>query len=478
MAVLLAFNHSAYTQKTRKADDIRNVENNLAPNAEYVIAGEPLERYSVSERMEYYKIPSLSIAVIYKGKMVWAKAYGYADVERKVKADVNTIYQAASISKSINAAGILKLVEGGRLALDKDIRQYLKTWTFPDNELSQNITVTIRGLLSHTAGIGTGGFMGYTPGGPLPTINEMLDGKKPANNEPVRAVLTPNKKMQYSGGGTLITKKILQDNFGSDYDSLMQKLVLKPLSMHRSSFGQPLSSGVKNVALAYDRDKNQVPGKYNVYPEQAPDGLWTTPSDLAKFIMSIQGSIANKKGVLSGSTVKDMLAPVLTSSNAGLGLFVVDKSGEKYFTHNGANVGYRSRYYGSFTGGYGVVVFVNSDNDGIINEVINSVALTYKWKNFFNPEVRTIISLPDKSMDDFTGEYSSENPAVKILISKQDGQLELQLKKKEKMFFISEKAFFLKSSPTQIAEFVIVNGTVHALVVKQGDKVVLTAKKM
>jgi CubicO group peptidase (beta-lactamase class C family) len=478
MVVFLTVNHSAYTQETGKANDIGKVENSLAPDAEYVISGEPLARYSVYKRMDHYKIPSLSIAVINEGKLEWAKAYGYADVESKVIADVNTLYQAASISKSINALGILKLTEDGKLSLDKDIRQYLKTWTFPDNEFSKNIPITLRGLLSHTAGIGTGGFMGYSPGGPLPTINEMLDGKKPANNEPIRPVVIPNKKVQYSGGGTLITKKILQDNFGSDYDSLMHKLVFKPLSMNQSSFAQPLSSRVTNIALAYDREKKPIAGNYNIYPEQAPDGLWTTPSDLAKFVVSIQQSLVNGNGFLSRSTVEGMLTPVLPSSNAGLGLFVIDKSGEKYFTHNGANVGYRSRYFGSFAGGYGVVVFVNSDNDGIINEIINSVAITYKWKNFFNPEVRKIVSLPEESMDNFTGDYFSENPAVKISISKQDGQLELQVKKKEKMYFISDKAFFLKSSPAQIAEFVILNGRVQAVVVKQGDQVILTAKKM
>jgi CubicO group peptidase (beta-lactamase class C family) len=178
----------------------------------------------------------------------------------------------------------------------------------------------------------------------------MLDGKKPANNEPIRPVSTPNRKMQYSGGGTLITKKILQDKFGSNYDSLMQRLVFKPLSMKKSSFLQPLSSKIKNVALAYDGNKVKISGGYNIYPEQAPDGLWTTPSDLA--------------------------------------------------------------------------------------------------------------------MDGFGGDYFSDNPAVKISISKQNGQLELQVKRKERMYFINEKAFFLKSSPDQIAEFDYSDGVVNAVVLR------------
>ena len=165
------------------------------------------------------------IAVIHNGKLEWADACGYANDFSKKKADVETLYQAASITKSINALGILKLVQGGRLSLDRDIRDDLKTWNFHDNELSKGRLITLRNLLSHTAGLSTGGFKGYTKGRSLPSLNQISDGKRPSNSEAVIPMLLPGTKRQYSGGGTLITKKILLDNISLDYAAFMKKTI-------------------------------------------------------------------------------------------------------------------------------------------------------------------------------------------------------------------------------------------------------------
>ncbi|MEO6631932.1 MAG: serine hydrolase domain-containing protein, partial [Mucilaginibacter sp.] len=410
-----------------------------------------------------------------------ARAYGVADAGEGRKADVQTLYQAASISKSINAFFILKLAQEGKLDLNKDIRTYLKTWAFPDNELSTGKTITMKNLLSHTAGLSTGGFKGYEKGEALPTINEILYGKRPANSEAVKPVLIPGTQRQYSGGGTLIAKKILQDNIGGDYAGLVKKVVLQPLGMTASTFEQPLPAQLRNFATAYDVDKKEMPGKFYIYPEQAPDGMWTTPTDYAKFILSLQLSLKSNGGFLTKAMADEMVTPVLAGSDAALGVFIKEKGGEKYFTHTGANMGYRSIYYGSSTTGEGVVILINSDNDKILNELVNSVAVAYNWMGFYNPEVRKLVAVPDTLINKYIGQYQSEQPALTIKIIRKNGSLQLSARNNgnfEPMYFTGKDSFFLMSSPNTVAAILSSDGgKTYSLVVKQGDRVLFTAPK-
>jgi CubicO group peptidase (beta-lactamase class C family) len=454
---------------------IGEVERGLTPNTNILFADSALQQYSIEERMKYYGIPSVSITVIHNGKVDWAKAYGLANIAEKRAADENTLYQAASISKTVNAALILKLVQNGKLSLDEDIRSYLKTWTFPDNELSKNRPVTLRALLSHTAGINVHGFKGYTNEEQLPTINQVLDGKSPANSEAIKSIYAPGTKEEYSGGGIVITEKVIQDHVGYDYPALMNSLVLKPLQMSHSTFSQLSKAQSVNVADAYDSNMNAVPGKYYRYPEQSPDGLWTTAADYAKFIIAIQESLRQKQGAfLKPAMAKAMITPVL--EDAGLGLFIVDKTGEKYFYHEGANVGYRSLYYSDLATGEGIVILINSDNRQIMDEIANSVAITYGWKNFYAPELRKLAVITTAQAGQLAGEYQSENPPVTLRVRINNGQPELNTHSGdagfERMYCTGPDTFFLKSSPSIYAEF---KGDV--LEVTQDGKILLTAKK-
>ncbi|MBD1392652.1 serine hydrolase domain-containing protein [Mucilaginibacter glaciei] len=317
-------------------------ENSLQLPASFVFADSVVKKYNILERMSYHNIPSVSIAVIDNGKVVWAKAYGYSNDSLKIPATINTMYQAASISKSVNAICIIKLVQDGKLSLTMDIRQYLKTWKFPDNGFSKGKDITLSNLLSHTAGLGTSGFIGYPHNSTLPNTDQMLDGMAPANSEAVKPVIAPNTKWLYSGGGTLITKKILNDNISADYAALLMQQVLKPLKMQNSTFEQPLPARYKDHAIAYNNEKKPIPGGYNVYPEQAPDGLWTTPTDYAQFILSVQSSLAGKKSLLNKAMAEVMLKPVLAVSNAALGVNVKEVGGEKYFFHSGTTLAIRA----------------------------------------------------------------------------------------------------------------------------------------
>lgn len=354
-------------------EKIKQIEQNL-------FSTKPEDKWTLSERMSHHKIYGLSIAVIKGYKIEWAKAYGWADADEKRPVTTETLFQAASISKSLNAVGILKLVQDKKLALNTDINAYLTTWKFPYNEASKGREINLADLLSHSAGLTIHGFPGYEKGDKIPTVSEILDGKKPANTLAVRSQFEPGLKTQYSGGGTTISQLIVMDITKVPYAKYMWSNVLKPLGMKNSTYEQPpLSKKAQQLATGYKMNQKEISGKYHIYPEQAAAGLWTNPTDLSQYIIDTQLSLLGKSNkVLSKEMTQLRLKPYLDKS-AALGVFIKTDTNNTYFGHGGANEGFRCQYYGSLEGGNGVVVMVNSDNGQIVQELINSVVLIYGW---------------------------------------------------------------------------------------------------
>ena len=161
--------------------------------------------------MKKYNINGVSIAVIHNYQIEWARGYGFADVSENRPVTEKTLFQAASISKSLNSVGVLKLVQEKKLDLNSDINKYLVTWKFPYDEKSNNKIITLTNLLSHTGGLTIHGFPGYAKGEVLPTLPQILDGQKPANTEAVRSSTEPGKRVIYSGGGITISQMIVMD---------------------------------------------------------------------------------------------------------------------------------------------------------------------------------------------------------------------------------------------------------------------------
>ena len=434
---------------------IREIENNLTEVKELLFEDSVIKKYNILERMHFYKIPSVSLAIIENGKIKWVKTYGYADIERKRPANKTTLYQVASISKSVNSLGLMKLIQDGKLSLTNDIRNYLKTWVFPDNEFSKNKIINLKNLLSHTAGLSVHGFIGYSMKDSIPTINQILDGKRPSNNEAVKPIFPIGDHFEYSGGGYTVIRKILDDHISTNYDSLMTALVLKPLKLTNSTFSQPLLSKYKNYAYGTNKEMQTLEGNYYIYPEQAAGGLWSTATDIGKFIISIQEALKGKPNALINEQLtKEMLTPVL--NNYALGFGIIEKGGEKYFWHEGESFGYNSMYYGSFTTGKGVVILTNAypeNGQPFIKELLNSVAVACEWKDFYNPIKKKLIAVPDSLLAKYTGTYNSENPQMKIAITLNNNQLELMARRPEKMYSIKNDTFFLGSSPNDNCVF-------------------------
>lgn len=350
------------------------------------------KKSTLKERMDFYEVNAVSIAIVKDYKIEWVKAYGFADVSEKRPTTTETLFQAASISKSFNSLGILKLVESQKLNLDQDINAFLKTWKFPYDSISKGRKINIAQLLNHTAGLSVGGFGGYEKGQALPSITEILDGVKPANSNAVRSIFEPGLKFQYSGGGTTVSQLILEDTTNERYENYMLKNVLMPLGMTQSSFSQPPSSDKKNLLATGYNGKVQVVGKYHIYPEQAAAGLWTNPTDLAKYIIETQLSLQGKSNkVLS----KEMSIKRLENN---FGVFVQNYNGTKYFGHSGGNDGFVCHYIGSLEDSNGVVVMTNGKNMQLVNEIVSSIANLNQWKNYPFEPIKESISLTIKKI--------------------------------------------------------------------------------
>jgi len=359
----------------------------------------PLDAGTVQSLLAQFKVPGVSIAVIKDFKIEWAKAYGLADVEAGTPATTDTLFQAASISKTIAAMTSVKAVQDGRFKLDQDINTILKSWKLPGGEFTKDRPVTPRSLMSHTSGTGDGfGFPGYSPNTPLPTIVQILDGEQPSNRRKVRLERPPMTGYKYSGGAVMIEELALIDAVGKPFGQIAREWVLNPIEMTNSTYEQPLpASREKQAARAHDRNGSRMGDPWHVYPEHAAAGLWTTPTDLAKFLIEVQKSLLGQSNrVLSQTMVQEMVTPV------GVGPFAVGFSVEKkgegwYFMHSGSNWGFQCDMLAHRVKGYGLVIMTNGDNGGaLIRELERRIQEENKWDVLDKPIPRTYGPEPGK----------------------------------------------------------------------------------
>jgi CubicO group peptidase (beta-lactamase class C family) len=331
----------------------------------------------------------ISIAIIDDGRIVKANGYGYTDRTRTTRVTPETLFQAGSISKSLAALGALRLVEDGRLQLDADVNTHLRTWKVPENEFTQDRKVTLRAILSHTAGLTVHGFRGYAAGQPVPTLPQVLDGANPANSDPVRVDTVPGTTWRYSGGGYTVAQQLIVDVTGKPFPQFMAETVLAPLGMTRSTYQQPLPQSLApSAATGHLPDGHPVPGRWHVYPEMAAAGLWTTPSDLARFAVAVQRSLAGHPDApLSQSTAR-LLLTEQKNGNA-LGVFLEGNGQTLRFGHGGRDEGFDALLIAYAHVGKGAVVMINAnENDGTVKNIVNVIAKRHGWNEGIQPETK------------------------------------------------------------------------------------------
>lgn len=268
------------------AQRIAAVERGLQPAV--LLQGAPSVRLTLEDEMKRLGVPGASIAVIHAGEIEWAKGYGVV-TPGGAAVTPTTLFQAGSISKPVAAFAALKMAENGTLALDRDVNAYGTRWKLSNR--AGGGPVTLRQLLSHTAGTTVHGFPGYAQGDKVPTLVQVLDGTAPANTSRVYVSTAPGTRFRYSGGGYEVAQFLMVEQGKKDFARLLQDTVLTPLGMKDSTFAQPLPAALlARAALPHDGNGKPIAGGPHTYPEQAAAGLWTTPSDLATFAIEVKRS--------------------------------------------------------------------------------------------------------------------------------------------------------------------------------------------
>lgn len=317
-----------------------------------------------------HAVPGVSIAVIEDGAVVWSEAYGIAQVLTGEIATTSHRFQAASLSKTLNALLILRLVDSGQLDLDTPVKDYLRNWTLSGPNAGR---VTIAHLLSHTGATTVHGFGGYDHGSPLPTTTEVLKGY--GNSPEVTNIGRPGRSYVYSGGGVTVLQQLVEEVTGSPYRDPAQSLVLDPLGMTESQMRPAGAVDGGTYAHAHGDAGKRFATIFHDYPEIAAAGLWTTPTDMAKALIAIAASYNGDDGsFLPRSLARRMLKPV--ASDAALGTFA---SGSRFY-HSGSNFGFRCAYLCNASSRSGYVVMTNGENGSeLVDDIIPLIRQERGW---------------------------------------------------------------------------------------------------
>jgi CubicO group peptidase (beta-lactamase class C family) len=464
IAGLTLVSHAGCRSAPSVAARVSRIENGLLPAV--VIRGRPPATMTIADRMKHYKVPGVSVAVINQGRVEWARGYGVTEAGGATPVTAETLFQAASISKPVSSVGALALVEQGKLSLDGDVNLRLESWKVPESPFTTQRKVTLRGLLSHSAGLTVHGFRGYAAGEPVPTAVQVLDGQKPANSEPVRVDSEPDRRWRYSGGGFVVVQVLMVDVTGKPFPALMRELVLDRIGMTSSTYEQPLPRERSGRAAAgHDRDGKVIGGKWFTYPEMAPAGLWTTAGDLARFAVELQRSRAGRSNrVLSRSMTNAMLTRQF--GDFGLGLALGGEGGAAHFGHDGGNAGFRCRLFAYAETGNGAAIMTNGDRgDALADEILRGIAREYGWPDLI-PVERSEVTVAPARLNSYVGEYDvGEGDAGKVTVALQDGQLRIQRSGDPpwQLHPLSETEFFLTVDDVRIVFAKDSNGRVTGL---------------
>ncbi len=367
------------TAATAPDPRIAAVERGLLPG----VLTELTQPMRLADRMRHHGVPGVSVAVVDGGRLAWAHAWGLAEAGKAVPMTPQTLLQAASISKPLAAFGALKLVDQGRLTLDADIAPLLRRWTLPPGAQTAERPITVRGLLGHTAGLTVHGFPGYVPGQPLPTLPQVLDGTPPANTEPVRVKALPGSEWRYSGGGYVLLQLLMEDVTGETFDRWMAREVLRPAGLRHSRFGRLPNAPLSQAAVGH-MEGQPIEGRRADKVEFAAGGLWTTPTELARLSLGLQRVMAGADApwLRAERLAQARQAQPVKGARSGLGLM---PHGPDAFGHDGRNAGFDSSWM--MDGRRAVIVMINGNAFGLIEEIQRAVAVAHGWHDLAPPSL-------------------------------------------------------------------------------------------
>ncbi|WP_420139474.1 serine hydrolase domain-containing protein [Sphingomonas sp.] len=355
--------------------------------------------------MASYRVPGTAIAVMRAGRLSAVQGFGTRVAGRDAAIDADTLFSVGSVSKLASATLCLRLVASGTLDLDRDVNDYLRRWRVPAGSHGDDRAVTLRMLLSHTSGFNVHGFADYTPGAPLPTLVQTLNGEPPAMNRALARIDPAGTRSRYSGGGYMIVQAVIEDATGERFDAVAKRLLFDPLEMRRSRFEPAPGPAIGNIAHAHGPDGKPValPRGWQSFPELAASGLWTTAGDLAHMIVALGTSYRGRSGYMPQELAVDMMTAV-TPGFTGLGPRLAGEGMARIFHHAGANDSYKAYVEGNLASGDGLVVLTNGARGDVLgDEIRNAVSDACTWPGDWSVALPAV---PVASLlDDYVGSY-------------------------------------------------------------------------
>lgn len=430
------------------------------------------------DRMAYYGVPGISIAVINNGQLAWAKGYGLLEAGGTRRVTTETRFQAASISKPLTAMAALVLVQRGVIDLDEDVNLSLTSWRVPENEFTKRQKVTLRRLLNHTAGFDRDDVGSYQVGEALPTLVQALHGTAPAKLPPLRVEAEPGSRWRYSGGGYSVIQQMMIAAAQKPFPELIRELVLSKLGMNDSDFSQPLRQDWEGIAASgHDANGQPIAGRWRTFPEMAAAGLWTTPSDLALFAIEVQQSwLGKSKRVLSSNMTRQMLTKQL--HDYGLGVWLGGQGTTASFGHPGANEGFTCILTGFLEKGQGAIVMTNGDRgSGLFNEVLRAIAREYGWPAY-QPIEKEVASVDSNVYQAYVGKYHASG-LPETTIGTDAGQLHLSASSfgphRVTLYPSAEDRFFMLESDIEVSFIRNLQGAITGMqILTDGQSIVAT----
>lgn len=359
---------------------------------------------TLEARMRALRVPGVQITVVDGDRIAWSRGFGVRDTSSRAPVTVHTRFQAASLSKPIAALGVLHLVQQGTLGLDDDIRTRLRSWTLPASPFLDSAAVTPRLLLTHRAGIAVSGFEGYAQADAVPTLRQVLDGAKPANHPALTVTRVPGRVNSYSGGGYTIMEQVIEDVAGARFVDVLQREVLAPLGMTRSTYATLSPADKDDIARGFLASGAQVPGGWRTHPEHAAASLWTTSCDYGKAVLAMQRAARSAPSPLNAKLVQEMMTIHATTQGIGVGLKGAPTPFR--FSHTGSNVGYKAIMLGFLDKPRGAIVLTNGDQGGeLMNEIVRAIAQEYGWEDM-RPIVRRAVAMDSARLKAIAGTYT------------------------------------------------------------------------
>jgi CubicO group peptidase (beta-lactamase class C family) len=411
------------------------IENAIVPAVQ--IEGRHPPTPTLLERMRALHVPGVSIAFIHDGTVQWTRTLGVAKPDgRPVTAA--TRFQAAALAMPMTAFGALHQAQARSLKLDADINSYLGSWHIPENQFTKTEKVTLRELLNHTAGTTVRNFPSFRAGMPLPSLQQLLSGSPPALNAPVEVSLTPGK-WRFSSGGYEVVEQFLEDTSHKSYSQYMRDDILGPLSMDQSSLDESTADDAR--ASPFDAFGKPLPHGSFVYPARAAAGLWSTPSDIAKFMLEVQRAIAGRSRLISKEMAAEMTKP-FPSTSFGLGLQITPDPHHPYFEYGAVSHGYVCSFI-AYEQGDGIVVMTNGDNGAeLIEELFRTAAVVYGWPDL-HPLTRKEVKLAPEILDKYVGYYRlGRYRAVQVKRFQDHLTMQLQQEAPRELFPMAEQVWF------------------------------------